>query len=96
MYVHITGGEMRLSNAHDLGLYVRSRRRAEGLNQSEAARRAGVSRRWLSDFESGKPTAEVGLVLQLIAALGLAMDVGPAPEPEFDLDAYLRSVGGSS
>ena len=31
--------------------------------------------------ESGKATAEVGLVLQLIAALGLAVDVRPGPEP---------------
>jgi y4mF family transcriptional regulator len=87
---------MRLSNARDLGLYVRSRRRAAGLNQSDAAHRAGVSRRWLSDLESGKPTAEVGLVFQLIAALGLALDVRPAPEPEIDLDAYLDSLGSSS
>ncbi|NMO55051.1 helix-turn-helix transcriptional regulator [Actinoplanes sp. TBRC 11911] len=83
-------------NARDLGLYVRSRRREVGLNQSEAARRAGVSRRWLSDFESGKPTAEVGLVIQLISALGLSFEVGVAPEPEIDLDAYLRAVGGPS
>jgi transcriptional regulator with XRE-family HTH domain len=87
---------MRLSNARDLGLYMRGRRRAAGLNQSDAARRAGVSRRWLSDFESGKPTAEIGLVFQLIAALGLLMDVRPAPEPEIDLDAYLDSLGSRS
>jgi HTH-type transcriptional regulator/antitoxin HipB len=86
---------MRLSNARDLGLYVRGKRREAGLNQSEAAHRAGVSRRWLSDFESGKPTAEVGLVFQLIAALGLMIDVSLAPEPETDLDAYPRSVGGA-
>jgi y4mF family transcriptional regulator len=84
---------MRLSNARDLGLYVRSRRGAAGLNQLDAANRAGVSRRWLSDLESGKPTAEVGLVFQLIAALGLFMDVRPEPEPEIDLDAYLRTLG---
>lgn len=87
---------MRLSNARDLGLYIRGRRHAAGLNQSDVARRAGVSRRWLSDLESGKSTAEIGLVFQLIAALGLLMDVRPAPEPEIDLDAYLDSLGGRS
>lgn len=86
---------MWLSNTRDLGLFVRSSRREAGLNQSDAARRAGVSRRWLSDLESGKPTAEVGLVFQLIAALGLTVDVRPAPKPEIDLDAYLDSLGST-
>jgi HTH-type transcriptional regulator / antitoxin HipB len=41
---------MRISNARDLGRYVRDRRRAAGLSQQALATRALVSRRWLSDL----------------------------------------------
>ncbi|GIE98359.1 helix-turn-helix domain-containing protein [Paractinoplanes rishiriensis] len=85
---------MRLRDAQDLGRYVRDRRRSAGLSQTDLAARARVSRRWLSDLESGKATAEVGLVFRVIAALGLFLDARPEPEPEIDLDAYLDSLGG--
>jgi transcriptional regulator with XRE-family HTH domain len=85
---------MRLSNSDDLGRYVRVRRRAAGYSQTTLATRAAVSRRWLSDLEAGKPTAEIGLVFQVIAALGLFLDARPELTPEIDLDAYLDSLGG--
>jgi HTH-type transcriptional regulator/antitoxin HipB len=84
---------MRIRTADDLGRYVRDRRRAASLTQTGLAARAGVSRRWLSDLESGKPTAEIGLVLRVIAALGMYTDLLPEPTPEVDLDAYLDSLG---
>lgn len=86
---------MRLGNARDLGIYLRDRRRAAGLNQTDFAATAGVSRRWLSDLEAGKPTIEIGLVFHVIAALGLYVDVQPEPDTDFDLDAYLDSFGGA-
>jgi HTH-type transcriptional regulator / antitoxin HipB len=86
---------MRLSNPDDLGRYVRDRRRSAGLSQADLAARARVSRRWLSDLEAGKPTAEVGLVFKVLSALGLFVDAQDEPEPDIDLDAYLDSLGGS-
>ena len=86
---------MRLGNARDLGLYVRDQRRAARLNQTDLAAKAGVSRRWLSDLEAGKPTIEVGLVFHVISALGLYFDVQPEPDTDFDLDTYLDSFGGA-
>jgi y4mF family transcriptional regulator len=77
---------MRVRNARDLGLYLRDQRREAGLTQQQLADQALVSRRWLSDLESGKPSAEVGLVLKVVAALRLSVDLQPAPEPAFDLD----------
>ncbi|GIF19744.1 y4mF family transcriptional regulator [Actinoplanes tereljensis] len=85
---------MRVSNVRDLGLYVRDRRRAAGLSQVDLAVRATVSRRWLSDLEAGKPTAEIGLVFKIVSALGLYLDCRPEPTPAVDLDAYLDSLGG--
>ena len=49
---------MRIRTADDLGRYVRDRRLAAALTQTDLAVRARVSRRWLSDLEAGKPTAE--------------------------------------
>ena len=85
---------MRIGNARDLGRYVRDRRRTAGLSQESLASKAQVSRRWLSELESGKPTAEVGLILRVVTALGLYVDLLPVPAPEIDLDAYLDTFGG--
>jgi y4mF family transcriptional regulator len=78
---------MRVGNAADLGRYLRGQRRAAGLSQTDLAARAAVSRRWLSDLEQGKSTAEIGLIFKVIAALNLHLDCRPAPIPEIDLDA---------
>jgi HTH-type transcriptional regulator / antitoxin HipB len=77
---------MRLGNTVDLALFVRDRRRALSMTQSQLAARAGVSRRWLSDLEAGKSTAEVGLVFKIVSALGLFLDVRPEPADGIDLD----------
>jgi HTH-type transcriptional regulator/antitoxin HipB len=87
---------MRLRNAFDLARYCREQRRAAGMSQTDLATRAGVSRRWLSGFEAGKPTAEVGLVFRVTAALGLLVEARPEPEPELDLDVYLERFGGTA
>jgi HTH-type transcriptional regulator / antitoxin HipB len=84
---------MRLGNTVDLALFVRDRRRALSMTQAQLAANAGVSRRWLSDLEAGKSTAEVGLVFKVVSALGLFLDVRPEPEDSIDLDTYLDSLG---
>jgi HTH-type transcriptional regulator/antitoxin HipB len=61
----------------DLGAAIRDRRKALDLDQTELARRAGVSRRWLVDAESGKPGAALILVLQTLRALGMEMLLSP-------------------
>jgi y4mF family transcriptional regulator len=90
-YAHTSEVAMRLNNARDLGLYVRDRRRLLGLTQADLAASAQVSRRWLSDLEAGKPTAEVGLVFKVLHALDVALDASPnelGPD-DIDLDAVL-------
>lgn len=51
------------------------------LSQSRTADLAGVSRKWLSEFEGGKPTTELVLVLRLLDALNLTMSVGTEKSP---------------
>src|SRR5690348_10665380 len=62
---------MQIEAMRDLTATARGRRKDLGLSQAELARRAGVSREWINAFEAGKPTAEIGLVLRLLQALGL-------------------------
>jgi len=45
------------------------------MRQLELARRIGVSRLWVVEFERGKPRAEIGLVLRALTALDLRLDV---------------------
>lgn len=63
------------SSIRDIAAAVRGRRHALGLSQADVARRAGVSRQWVSEFESGKPTAELRLVIRLLDALGLYLSL---------------------
>lgn len=72
-----------LTTVRDLGAAVRRGRRERRLTQAVLAQRAGVSRQWLSRFESGKnPAAELGKVLDLLTALGLALELVSAPPPD--------------
>lgn len=87
-----------INSIRDLAAAARGRRQRLGLSQAEVARRAGVSRAWLSMFEAGKPTAELGLAIRLLDALGLRLAVDdqdrpsddrPGPSAPVDLDALL-------
>lgn len=66
-----------IRSARELGATVRARRGELGRSQGEIAGAAGVSRQWLSELESGKQTAEVGLVLRVFDALDLDLLPGP-------------------
>jgi HTH-type transcriptional regulator/antitoxin HipB len=66
---------MSIRSIRDLAAVVRGRRKDLGLSQAELATRAGVSRKWIYQFEAGKPTAELRLILRVLDALGLALDV---------------------
>ena len=86
---------MRLNTPRDLGLYIRDRRRALDLTQAGLAASAGVSRRWLSELEAGKSTAEVGLVFKVLHALDVRLDAAPEERgpDDIDLDDLLRLPG---
>jgi HTH-type transcriptional regulator / antitoxin HipB len=88
------GGGVRIDSPRDLGFYVRERRRELGKTQTALAAEAGVSRRWLSDLEGGKPTAEIGLVLRALHALRLDLVAEPIEPPSgtFDLEDILADL----
>ena len=66
----------------DIGDIVRATRKAAGLRQDELAGAAAVGVRFIVDLEAGKPTAQIGKTLQVLAALGCSLDITPPPGPE--------------
>jgi len=87
---------VRISSIRDAAAALRGRRTDLGLSQAELARRAGVSRKWISEFERGHLSAEIGLVLRVLDVLGLAFEVvrndlpaASADDSIPDLDALL-------
>jgi HTH-type transcriptional regulator/antitoxin HipB len=75
---------MRIRSIRDVAASVRGRRQELGLSQAELARRAGVSRKWVYEFEAGKPAAELGLVLRVLEPLGLTLEVTRLPDDAAD------------
>lgn len=92
---------MSVRSIRDVAAAVRGRRKELELNQAELARRARVSRKWVSEFEAGKSTAELGLVLRILDELGLQLELNKNPETvggssrdrdEVDLDTLLNNL----
>jgi HTH-type transcriptional regulator / antitoxin HipB len=86
---------MKIRSIRDLAAAARGRRRDLGLSQAELAARAGVSRKWIYQFEAGKPTAELRLILRVLDALGLILDVtydeqAASGRPTRDLDTLIE------
>lgn len=68
---------MRIKTARELALLVREERTRQAISQDELATRAGVSRKWISEMESGKDSVELALALRTLNTLGIALDVSP-------------------
>jgi y4mF family transcriptional regulator len=63
--------------ASEIGEIVRTTRRAQDLRQDQLAGAAGVGVRFIVDLEAGKPTAQIGKALQVLAALGCTIEITP-------------------
>jgi len=86
---------MRIRAPRDIAAAVRGRRLDLGLTQAAVAVQAGVSRKWVYEFEAGKPTAEIGLIFKVLHALELILEASPSESgsDDFDLDDVLRAQG---
>ncbi len=58
-----------------VGAYVRSRRKANKMSQSDLALLAGVGRRFVSDLENGKPTSRLDKVDAVLKVFGKRLGV---------------------
>src|SRR5262249_4415516 len=76
-----------IHSIRDLAAATRGRRLELDLSQAALAERVGVSRQWINEFESGKPRAELRLVLRLIEAIGRTMTLDGGQTLAADKDA---------
>ncbi|MEA5446846.1 helix-turn-helix transcriptional regulator [Gammaproteobacteria bacterium AB-CW1] len=66
-----------IADVDTLGAAIRRRRKALGLTQADAAMVCGVGTRFLAELERGKPTAQIGKTLDILAGLGLELSLRP-------------------
>ncbi len=59
----------------EVGAVIRDAREQASLTQAELARRARVSREWLIKVESGRTSAEMPRILDVLAHLDLTLDI---------------------
>lgn len=71
-------------NSAAVGALVREARLSAGLSQTDLGQRIGASRFWVAQFEKGKPSAELGLALKAMQAVGLTVLIEPAHTSQRD------------
>jgi HTH-type transcriptional regulator / antitoxin HipB len=65
---------MKIKNTEQLGTAIRMRRKQLKITQKELAMTCGTGLRFIVDLEKGKPTCQIGKTLQVLQALGLAIE----------------------
>ena len=63
----------KLVSTKDIGLLIKTTRKAQGVTQEQLAGVANTGIRLISDLENGKPTIQVNKLLNVLSALGLGM-----------------------
>jgi len=66
---------MNTKNPQQLGAAIRARRRQLNVTQKDLAMTCGTGLRFIIDLEKGKPTCQIGKILQVLQALGLKLQV---------------------
>ena len=66
---------MHIHTPTDIGALIRTARKAQHLRQDELAGASGVGLRFIVDLEAGKQTSQIGKVLQVLQALGCAVEI---------------------
>lgn len=72
----------RIRSPEALGKLARQERRRQALTLDQIYAASGLTTRFLSEFERGKPNASLGRVMDALQALGLEMIVLPRGEAE--------------
>ena len=75
-----------MQTAEELGARLRAHRKSRGLTLAETAGLANISIKFISEFERGKPTAEIGKVLKVLGIVGLDIEVRSRFQPEVSSD----------
>lgn len=70
----------RITRPSDIGAVLRAWRDDHRMSQVGLAKKLGVSQRWVSHVENGKPTLQLGLVLRVLNELGIDLFAGARRE----------------
>ncbi|HRR34893.1 MAG TPA: helix-turn-helix transcriptional regulator [Kiritimatiellia bacterium] len=68
---------MKMKTSEQIGTAIRTRRKRLKITQKELAMACGTGLRFIVDLEKGKPTCQIGKTLQVLQALGLAIETTP-------------------
>ena len=66
-------GNMNMRTPEQLGAAIRTRRNHLKVTQKDLAMTCGTGLRFIIDLEKGKPTCQIGKILQVFQALGLEL-----------------------
>ena len=66
---------MNTASPEQLGAVIRARRRELKVTQKDLAMTCGTGLRFIIDVEKGKPTCQIGKILQVLQALGLKLQI---------------------
>lgn len=66
-----------ITSVEEIGKLVRAHRKTQSATQAEFASLCGVGVRFISDLENGKPTMDIGKVLNVLQCLGLDVSIEP-------------------
>ena len=66
---------MNAKSPKQLGATIRARRRQLKVTQKDLALTCGTGLRFIIDLEKGKPTCQIGKILQVLQALGLKLRI---------------------
>lgn len=66
---------MQIKSSETLGLFVRETRKAIGATQKDLALTSGTGLRFIIDLEKGKPTTQIGKILDVLQNLGVKMEL---------------------
>lgn len=62
---------MIINSNHDIGQIIRKVRKQLNITQGDLALTAGTGLRFISELEQGKPTCQIGKILQVLQVLGI-------------------------
>jgi HTH-type transcriptional regulator / antitoxin HipB len=65
---------MNVKTSEQLGTAIRTQRKRLKITQKELAMTCGTGLRFIVDLEKGKPTCQIAKTLQVLQALGLAIE----------------------
>lgn len=65
--------QTQITTISTLGTLIKEARKAQNLTQEDLAGITLTGRRFIVDLENGKETAEIGKVLKVLNALGIAL-----------------------